>query len=165
MLSLSLLLGKLCLLTVYHRFFAHIDHVRHQIYWTGALCFPLLVGCVILPILTSITQVKSERTHDSRFTACSSVSMAIGVGSIIIDLIILYIPIPSIIGMNLSRKKKGGVLVIFLTGLMYVILCKIRHMGLIIAQSGHCGCGGHVLPGSTIKASGSITGWDDGWFV
>ena len=83
----------------------------------------------------------------------------------IIDLIILYIPIPSVIGMNLSRKKKGGVLVIFLTGLMYVSLCTIRHMGLIVAQSSHCRCGGHVLPGSTIKASGSITEWNGRWFV
>jgi hypothetical protein len=46
--------------------------------------------------------------------------MMIGIENILTDLLIFYIPIPIIMKMNLSPKKKGGVLAIFLTGLMYV---------------------------------------------
>ena len=46
--------------------------------------------------------------------------MAIGIENTIVDLLILYIPIPTIMTLNLSRPKKNGVLVIFLTGSMYV---------------------------------------------
>jgi hypothetical protein len=118
MVSLSLLLGKLCILALHYRFFGHIDRVRHQIYWTTALCTPLLAACVVFPVLSAPPPGKPwgvPNTHNQENTV---VAMAIGVENLFVDLIILYIPVPSVISMNLSRKKKGGVLAIFLTGSM-----------------------------------------------
>ena len=41
-----------------------------------------------------------------------------GASNIIIDIIIMSLPIPIILGLQLSMRKKIGILVIFLTGLL-----------------------------------------------
>ncbi|PSN62396.1 hypothetical protein BS50DRAFT_638042 [Corynespora cassiicola Philippines] len=121
LIALSLFLGKMCLLTLYYRFFGHIDLVRHQLYWTGALCFPLLAACIIAPVLASPPLGKPWGTENPHNEEGSIVSMAIGIENTIVDLLILYIPIPTIMTLNLSRPKKNGVLVIFLTGSIAIV--------------------------------------------
>ncbi|KAF2878466.1 hypothetical protein BDV95DRAFT_22667 [Massariosphaeria phaeospora] len=117
----SMLLGKLCLLTLYYRIFGHIDSVRRQLYLTGALCFPLLAVCIIQPVLASPPHGKPWGTPNPHNTEGSIVAMGTGVVNILVDLLILYIPIPPIVKLNLSRKKRAGVLAIFLTGSIAII--------------------------------------------
>ena len=43
-------------------------------------------------------------------------SALVHVFSLVVDVLILLIPIPTVLGLKLSRRKKAGVLGIFLTG-------------------------------------------------
>jgi hypothetical protein len=151
--ALSLLLGKLCLLTLLYRVFGHIDRVRHQIYWTGVLCFPLLASCAISPVLASPPLGKPWGTENPHNKEGSIVTVAIGATNIVVDLLIVYMPLPSIASLNLSRKRKVGVLAIFLTGSMYVNHVTGQRELLTMLQSNRCRRCGHVLSGSAIKAS------------
>jgi hypothetical protein len=79
MVSLSLLLVKLRILDLHFRFFGHIDRVRHQIYWTTALCTPLLAACVVFLVLAAPPPGKPWGVPNSHNQESKFVAMAIGV--------------------------------------------------------------------------------------
>jgi uncharacterized BrkB/YihY/UPF0761 family membrane protein len=114
----SVFLGKLCLLFLYRRIFGHITKVRYQIYIALFMTLPIIAGVVAFLVIETPASGILQRTlkeHQIR-----KLSLAIGVVNLLVDLLVLYIPIPVIVKMDLSRERKAGVLIIFLTGLMYV---------------------------------------------
>jgi hypothetical protein len=114
----SMFLGKLCLLFLYQRIFGHISKVRYQIYIAYFMTLPIFAGIIVLPVLSAPPPGKPWGTPNPRREDNGKFSLGTGVVNLLVDLFILYIPIPVIASMNLSRRKKTGVLVIFLTGLM-----------------------------------------------
>lgn len=89
--------------------FGHMTRVRMQIYVTLLLASPLLVASIMMPV---------RMVPPAYDVGTARLTLAIGINKVLVDLIIVYIPIPIVLGMKLSRKKKVGVLAIFLTGSM-----------------------------------------------
>ena len=117
---LALFLGKLCLLALYWRLFGHIKHVRYQILLVVVFSLPLLSTVIIMPVQAGPPPGKPWGTIINSKNSESNVliSLIIGVVNAVVDLFILYIPIPVVVKLNLNRRKKAGVLAIFMTGLM-----------------------------------------------
>lgn len=61
-----------------------------------------------------------EMYQDPREMAVLKISVPISVASFIVDIYTFIIPIAGVSGLKLSRKRKIGVLMVFITGLWYV---------------------------------------------
>lgn len=118
--SISLWTGKMCILALFYQFFGHADRVRYQIWVVFVMCLPLLSMAIFMPIQSAPAPGKPWGTTLNPKNSDSNVkaSLAVGVVNLLVDLMIFYIPIPVIVTLNLNRRKKVGVLAIFLTGLM-----------------------------------------------
>jgi hypothetical protein len=103
---------------MYYRVFGHIDRVRYQIYFTLVLGIPLIFSSIFQPIVSGPPPGTPWGTPNPKNNFATRSSLAVGIDNLLVDLIILYIPIPVIAQLNISRRKKFGVLMIFLTGLM-----------------------------------------------
>lgn len=114
----SLLIGKVSMLMMYYRIFGNIDRVRYQLYGTAFLCSPLLGGVFLFPILQAPPPGHPWGTPNGKMILNTRTSLAIGAVNFVVDACIFVIPIPVVTRMNLSRKKKAGVLAVFLTGMM-----------------------------------------------
>jgi hypothetical protein len=115
---MSLYLGKCCLLAMYYRIFGHIDRVRYQIYVTLVLGFPLLFSSIFTPVIFGPPPGTPWGTPNPKHPLATKSSLAVGIDNLLVDILILYIPIPVIATLNISRRRKIGVFMIFLTGLM-----------------------------------------------
>jgi hypothetical protein len=116
----ALFLGKCCVLALYLRIFGHLTHMRYQIFGSVVLALPILAASIVMPINSAPADGKSWGVPNPRNEDNTKVSMAVGIVNLIVDLVVLYIPIPVVVRMNLSWKRKFGVLAMFLTGLMWV---------------------------------------------
>lgn len=121
LMTISVFLGKLCFLAFYYRIFGHIRHVRYQIYAAMILASPLLAACIVFPILAAPPPGKPWGTENPKNGINAKLAVGTGVVNIVVDLFIAYIPIPPVAGMNLSRRKKTGILAIFFTGSIALI--------------------------------------------
>jgi hypothetical protein len=109
-----LFFGKCCILSYYHRIFGHMTRVRYQLYGTLLLSLSLVVAAVLMPIWIG-PPVWGSAPESS---PSSWLTISIGVIKLVVDLLILYIPIPIVLKMKLTGCKKIGVLATFLTGSM-----------------------------------------------
>jgi hypothetical protein len=121
MLNAAILLGKCCVLALYYRIFGRSRTIRCQIYATLILCIPIVATGMALVVLFapgpggSWANSKLVDTTERRNEWMPLVSAVI---SLVVDLSILIMPIPVIVRLNMSRRNKGGVLALFLTGSM-----------------------------------------------
>jgi hypothetical protein len=106
-------LGKCCILTWYYHVFGFVTRVRYQIYGAHFLALSLIVSSILMPIWIGPKAWKGSVPKGSE---SSKLTIAVGVVKLVTDLVILYIPIPVVLNMKLSRRKKIGVLATFLTG-------------------------------------------------
>lgn len=111
-------MGRATVLALYHRIFNSIAWVRWSIYMFA------IIG-LILPIMNTIDAVLCSPPNggDSDISdyTCSKRALfeqglSLGVVSPVIDVFMLVLPIPIVAKLNIGRKKKVGVLLIFLTG-------------------------------------------------
>jgi hypothetical protein len=117
---LALFLGKMCLLALYWRLFGHITHVRWEILAAVILSLPLLSSAVIMPVQAAPPRGKPWGTIVNNKNSEDNVLLAlvIGVVSLLVDILIFCIPIPIVARLKLNRRKKAGILAIFMTGSM-----------------------------------------------
>jgi len=120
--SSSLLLGKLCLLTMYYRIFGHNRVVRWQLIGTAILTLPLLACTIAQPVLIGPPAGKPWGTRNPHPGKAVIANLMVGIDNLVVDICIAYIPIPVIRGLNLSKNKKRGVMTLFATGIMYVVV-------------------------------------------
>jgi hypothetical protein len=113
--QIMLFLGKCCILSLYYRIFGHITHVRYQIYGTLLLALSLVIASILMPIRIGPS---GWRMPVPKGADASRLTVAVGVIKLVVDLVILYIPIPIVLNTNLSKRKKMSVLTTFLTGSM-----------------------------------------------
>jgi hypothetical protein len=113
--QLMMFLGKCCVLTFYYHIFGHITRVRYQIYGAHLLALSLILSSILMPIWIGPQAWKGSVPKGSQ---SSKLTIAVGVIKLVTDLVILYIPIPVVLKMKLSKRKKIGVLATFLTGSM-----------------------------------------------
>jgi hypothetical protein len=113
--QLMMFLGKCCILTFYYHIFGFVTRVRYQIYAAHFLALSLILSSILMPIWIGPQAWKGPVPKGSE---SSKLTIAVGVIKLVTDLLILYIPIPVVLDMKLSRRKKIGVLATFLTGSM-----------------------------------------------
>lgn len=119
-----LFFGKSCILAFYFRIFGHMTHVRLQIYATAFLATFLVIAAILMPFwiinpkLLSQISLVTRRDSLPKASEAANLTLAVGILKLIVDLLIVYIPIPIVLHLNLSRNKKIGVLATFLTGSM-----------------------------------------------
>lgn len=104
---------KLSLLLLYLRIFAPDRVTRYLIYFGMAGCIVIYTILMFLPIFASIfVVVKSNK--------------ALGVMNVISDVYILCVPTAAISKLQLSKKRKIGVMLVYIAGVMYVpIHCNV----------------------------------------
>jgi hypothetical protein len=109
-------LGKVSLLALYHRIFGHITTVRYTIY---AVAVVGLIGPALTfvdAIVCSPPKGTTWGTHNPNCDKSYKYGIAQAIASLLIDLYIMILPIPIISRLHLERKKKIGILLIFMTG-------------------------------------------------
>lgn len=118
-----LFLGKCAILAFYLRIFGHVAYVRYQIYSAFVLAFAIIVTSILMPVwVEAVWRLGAAspafHTANMKITITANLTIAIGIIKLVLNLVIVYIPIPVVMGMKLSRAKKVGVLATFLTGSM-----------------------------------------------
>ena len=96
---------KLSLLLLYLRIFAPDRVTRYLIYFGIAGCFITYTILMFLPIFASVLVVITG-------------NKAIGAMNFASDVYILCVPIAAILKLQLSTRKKIGILLVFMTGFM-----------------------------------------------
>ncbi|CAI6333010.1 unnamed protein product [Periconia digitata] len=114
----TLFLGKLCLLTMYHRVFGHMQKVRYQLIVTAVLALPLLAATIIRPVMVGPPVGKPWGTRNPAMKGADIPGLMIGIDNIVVDACLAWIPVPVIWGLKLEGGRKKGVMALFGTGLM-----------------------------------------------
>lgn len=117
-----LFFAKSSLFLLYYRLFTTQKFIRHAIVFGIAFSFIIYFSnMTIIAVLCApqvghhwdwMTAVKCSRSSVSGF--------ALGVEHLALDMYLLILPIPIILPLQLSVKKKIGVLAIFMVGLLWV---------------------------------------------
>ncbi|KAI0099088.1 hypothetical protein GGR51DRAFT_576464 [Nemania sp. FL0031] len=117
---------KIAFLVFYLRLFGHIAYVKYLV-WIG---IGVLIAFVIIFIslyAEACTPLRSEHgdwLSNSLAQRCNDIAVplitAAAYFSVITDFYILFIPLHQIHGLRLSRKRKIGVTLVFLTGLLAI---------------------------------------------
>lgn len=95
--------------------FNRITTVRYQIYSAFIFALAVITAGILLPVWFGEIWKAGAVLPVSH---TENLTLALGIIKLVLDLAIVYIPIPVVVGMHLSRAKKVGVLVTFLTGSM-----------------------------------------------
>ena len=104
----TMLCLKLSLLLLYLRIFAPNNITRCLIYLGMAVCAVAYTVLLFLNIFSHIDTVIAAKK-------------SLGAINLASDIYILCVPIPTVSKLQLSTKKRIGVMVIFATGFMYVV--------------------------------------------
>ena len=116
--------GKTSLLSFYYRVFSSVKLFRYKIY--GAIIVCALFQLAMVPIVAAscapkIGQSWGLESATADIPRCDK-SLVYGViqgtTNVVLDVYILYLPIPVVLGLNLSMRRKLGVLAIFMTGML-----------------------------------------------
>jgi len=116
---LAIFLGKCCILALYYRIFGCSRSVRYEVYGTFVLSLPIVAVGIVVVVMWTPQPGESwgfMKEHGDPWFEWLVLGSAIL--SLLIDCLLVFIPIPVILRMRLSRRKKGGVLALFLTGSM-----------------------------------------------
>lgn len=98
---------KLSLLLLYLRIFAPDKVTRYLIYLGMTFCIGAYSTLMFLAIFSNIVTVIAA-------------NKALGVVNLSSDVYIFFVPMAAIMKLPLSTKKKIGVMLIFMAGIMYV---------------------------------------------
>ena len=99
---------KMSLLLLYLRIFAPDKATRYLIYIGMAICIVAYTTLMFLSIFANVTTVIAA-------------NKTLGVVNFSSDVYILCVPIAAVAKLQLSFKKKVGVMFIFMAGIMYVV--------------------------------------------
>lgn len=124
--------SKAAILTLFIRIFGTLEWLRLTCY--GLLVFTFLfygsiiaisaILCVPPPGSTWNAATLKKCEHDGPMLVVN------GVFGVVADLILFALPFPVIVRLNLGRKKKIGLIVVFSIGGLYVLLAPIRSLKL-----------------------------------
>ncbi|KAI0024606.1 hypothetical protein F4780DRAFT_724348 [Xylariomycetidae sp. FL0641] len=122
--STAAMLVKFTILAFYYRLFRPVQLARWLI-WTGIATIAAFYLVTIIVLLANCIPHHSE-TWQSRVNVGTCpvvqvrIALAQGVFGLVSDLYILAIPVWQVSGLSLPPKRKAGLLVVFLTGLMAI---------------------------------------------
>ncbi|KAH7092098.1 hypothetical protein FB567DRAFT_588407 [Paraphoma chrysanthemicola] len=118
-LSFAILLGKCCMLALYYRLFSIRKSMRIQIYIALIFCLPIAAGGIAFII--EFGPEKSYEDMRRRREKREWLPMISAAACLVVDALIVVMPIPVILGLNLSTRRKRGVLAMFATGSIAVV--------------------------------------------
>lgn len=113
--------GKCALLLLYLRIFSPGKAFRYQIYATIAFAFGTQVS--MIPVDTILCAPPRGISWAIPNPNCSKSyvnGVVAGPSSLLIDLIVFYLPIPVIMRLHMPKRRRLGILAIFLTAFMCV---------------------------------------------
>ena len=126
---MSLLFSKLSLFMLFLRVFLPNRKLKHMIY-LGITVITLIFISVIV-VATTLCAPRHGEYWDSPAVASRCGKEGVyaviqGPFNILIDFYILYLPIPILYKLQLQKKKKIGIMAIFMTGSMYGFLMTLH---------------------------------------
>ena len=103
---------KLSLLWLYHRIFHPIKVTRYLIYAGMTFCTGAYISIMFVNVFATInTLIVANKT--------------LGVVNFVSDVYILFVPLTAVAKLQLSTKRKIGIIMVFMTGIVYV-QCYLR---------------------------------------
>ncbi|RAL02565.1 uncharacterized protein BO80DRAFT_403124 [Aspergillus ibericus CBS 121593] len=130
---------KLSILLLYRRLFP-VHRERYAI-WTGIWLFTILYS--VLTILSAIRAAKCDNnipwTNPQPYCTFAATTLAkwTSVLNVLSDFYVLLLPIPAIVALKLSVRRKVGVLVVFASGLCVCAASLARLIHLFIDSENH----------------------------
>ncbi|KAL9096697.1 MAG: hypothetical protein Q9165_001185 [Trypethelium subeluteriae] len=110
---------KLSILFLYNRIFSVNRQFRVQLYVASFMVLGWWIGCTVATLANCIPMKYSwiNALDDPRYCFNFNIYwMAAGAVEVIIDVVILSLPVRVVLGLQLSRRKKATVALIFLLG-------------------------------------------------
>ena len=123
--ALSLLFGKISILLLLFRLFAPTRWFRYMIYlgiaWTTVITLVsiLVAGALCIP---RHGESFGDLPVAERCAKETTWALIAGVSDVVVDLLIIYLPIPMLWKLNMGLQRKIGIMAIFLTGSVYAPL-------------------------------------------
>jgi len=114
-------MGKICMLTLYRRLFGHIPYVNWSLVAAAILGLAVLVMTPLDAVACSPPRGAPWGTPNPNCPKTYKYGIAQGTANLLIDIFIFVLPIPIVYNLNMPKKKRLGVLVIFMFGILYVI--------------------------------------------
>ena len=117
----GLFIGKCCLFSLYYQIFSCDKNFRWKIY--GGLTFSGVALLLSIPVdatLCSPLPGTNWLTENPKCIGSYHFSLFQGLADVLIDLFLLYLPIPRVMALHLPVRKRCCVIAIFLTGTMLV---------------------------------------------
>ena len=114
-------MGKVALFALYHRVFSQVKWARWTIYIAAVIGLIVPMMTPIDAVLCSPPKGKPWGYPNPQCYKSFKYGIPQGLASLLIDVCIMVLPIPIILRLNLERKKKIGILLIFLLGSLAVI--------------------------------------------
>ena len=119
--ALGLLFSKLSILLLYFRLFSSNIRFRNLIYvgilWTMLINVTSIIVCAAL-CAPRRGESFGNYTSINRCAQLGTWALVQGSLNVVLDFYILYLPVPVLWSLKLNRKRKLGVLAIFMTGMM-----------------------------------------------
>lgn len=110
---------KLSILLMYHRIFSVSRSFKHLLYTASFMVLGWWIGCTVATLANCIPLKYSwiNALADPRYCFNFNIFwMAAGAVEVVIDVVVLSLPVRVVLGLQLSRRKKITVAVIFLLG-------------------------------------------------
>lgn len=114
-------MGKLALFALYHRIFKQVGWARWTIYVAAVIGLIVPLMTPIDAVLCSPPKGKPWGYPNPECSKSFKYGIPQGIASLLIDVCIMVLPIPIIVRLNLERRKKIGILLIFLLGSLAVV--------------------------------------------
>lgn len=112
---------KLTLFLLYLHIFSRLRWLRYLV-WVGIISTALFYGSMTIIYSVICTPSKGQSYLEAflspQCSKASDISLAAGLFNMFSDIYLLVIPIPAVWSLQLERRRKLGVLIIFATGFM-----------------------------------------------
>lgn len=124
----SIFLGKCSILLLYLRIFSPDKTFRHKVYIAIAFsCATQLAGTPIEAVLCAAKPGTRWAVLNPNCSKSFNYGLVRGIANLLVDLCILYLPIPVVMRLQMPMRRRIGVITIFMTGLMWVGTYAISH--------------------------------------
>ena len=132
----SIFLGKCSILLFYLRIFSPDKSFRRQVY--VAIAFSFASQLALIPIYAVLCAAKpgtSWAVPNPNCPKSNPIGLFHGIANLLVDLCILYLPVPAVMRLQMPIRRRIGVITIFMTGLMWVDTYAISHWRLLTLSS------------------------------
>lgn len=103
---------------LYYRLFGSKNYMRYAIVFGISFSFLFYFGAMTATAILCAPKVGHPWVEAKCTQVVAAVGLSIGIVNLALDIFLLILPIPVILSLQLSVKKKIGILAIFMVGLV-----------------------------------------------